>query len=69
MHACTFSKGCNGKRSEGPVKDYDDERESVKEALDENAKIDDVARDILAEARLWEAFQARNSMMMYPMVS
>lgn len=41
-----------------PPKDY--EYEVPAETSDEVA-VDDIARDILAEARLWEALQARNS--------
>ena len=56
--------GCGKKRSDGsfPVKDfaeYDQQAPAVDNADD---SVDDVARDILAEARLWEALQARTSM-------
>jgi len=52
--------GCGRKRSDGsmPPKDY--EYEAPVEISDDGS-IDDMARDILAEARLWEALQARNS--------
>lgn len=51
------------------MKDYDYGHDNPKDSLDENS-IDDVARDILAEARLWEAFQARNlPSMLYPLVT
>ncbi|CAL8115356.1 unnamed protein product [Orchesella dallaii] len=65
---CNAFTGCQGKRSDAsaPMKDYDYGHESVKEGTDENF-VGDVARDILAEARLWEALQARNSMR-YPVM-
>ncbi|ODM98622.1 Cardioactive peptide [Orchesella cincta] len=66
---CNAFTGCQGKRSDasaGAMKDYDYGHESVKEGTDENF-VGDVARDILAEARLWEALQARNSMR-YPVM-
>jgi hypothetical protein len=42
-----------------PPKDY--EYEAPVETSDGEGTVDDVARDILAEARLWEALQARSS--------
>jgi len=58
-----------GKRSDpsAAIKEYDYGHESVREGTDENF-VEDAARDILAEARLYEAMQARNSMR-YPVVS
>jgi len=57
-----IATGCGKKRSDEsvPTKDYEYDRESSIENSED--PIDDMARDILAEARLWEAFQARNSM-------
>jgi len=58
--------GCGRKRSDGSVpltKDYDYEHESTGGGGETSydASVDDIARDILAEARLWEALQARSS--------
>jgi hypothetical protein len=62
IHMSFIGTGCGRKRSDEsvPTKDYEYDHESSVENSED--PIDDMARDILAEARLWEAFQARNSM-------
>lgn len=64
----SLEPGCGRKRSDGsvPAKDYEYDREASVENVED--PVDDLARDILAEARLWEALQARNSMR-YPQVN
>ncbi|OXA43919.1 cardioactive peptide [Folsomia candida] len=66
---CNAFTGCGRKRNGGGGgfnRDYVDyseggDRGSVVDS-DSDSGMEDVARDILAEARLWEALQARNSL-------
>ncbi|CAG7838168.1 unnamed protein product [Allacma fusca] len=60
---CNAFTGCPGKRDIIAMKpDYDYDPQGLLESGDDS--LDDVSRDILAEARLYEALQARNLMRM-----
>lgn len=56
--------GCGKKRSDGSIPTRDMAEYDQQAPILDNSDdfVDDVARDILAEARLWEALQARSSM-------